>query len=368
MTGIGNKLHIRDPTSPRTMALALTRPPVPAPLWQAILERRRSADGTFVFGVGTTRIFCRPSCPARRPARENVEIFRTVDEATQAGYRACLRCRPTELHKATELVARAIAIANRETRASLGAIAKELDVSDSTLQRAFSDETGLPFGKYRRAVRNERARGLLLRGQTVQTAARTIGASSASKLYNRDDGLRPGEIRNGAEGHVIRFHIAESMLGLLLVAATDKGICAVRFGDDRDGLVDDLAVEFPRATIAPADQALASSTLEILRRIEGKPPSRELPLDIRGTVFRLRVWRELLKIRPGTTTTYSDLAQRIGAPTSVRAVASACAANGLAVLVPCHRVVAKGGSLTGYRWGVPRKERLLAAEAKEDHV
>jgi len=338
--------------------------------WRALAARDRTADGRFVYAVRTTGIYCRPSCGARRPRPENVRFYRTGSDAERAGFRACRRCRPDRsVSKTGETIAelcRYLETAN-ETPA-LEVLAARAGLSPWHLHRLFKSATGLTPKAYAASRRAERMRAALGRGAPVTRAVYEAGYGSGSRFYERADGIlgmTPGKFRAGGQGETIRYAFGRCSAGLLLVAEAGRGICAVALGSSRAGLVKELRLRFPEAKVAGADRAFAGTVAKVVRFIDKPGRGASLPLDLRGTVFQRRVWEELRKIPPGKTASYSELARRLKAPRSVRAVASACAANPVAVLVPCHRAVRSDGSLAGYRWGLERKRALLAAEGRK---
>src|SRR5258708_26559698 len=330
--------------------------------WTAVLERDRRFDGRFVFAVRSTGIYCRPSCPARRPGRNNVRFYADPARAETEGFRACRRCTPRGDAPAAALARRARAILDGTDTITLAALARRLGVSPYHLQRVFKREAGASPKEYLAARRNQRLRHELKEGRSVTDAIYESGFGSSSRAYEQPHlGMSPGRYKAGGEGIRIRYTIAGTSLGSVLVAATERGLCAVSLGDHPES---ELRAEFPNAIIEHADDdgALATTLREVVARIEGEPTSRDLPLDLRATSFQLRVWNALRKIPRGETRTYSQSTAAIGAPTAARAVARACARNRLAVVIPCHRVVRADGAVGGYRWGVARKKKLLAGE------
>lgn len=335
--------------------------------WRAAAERDRRADGTFVLAVRTTRIYCRPSCPARRPLRRNVLFFRTQQEAETQGFRACLRCRPNELAGAVALVQQAAKrlAAGSEDSLRLSEIATELRTSPATLRRAFAQVTGLRPRELASALRVERFKTMLRAGRSITDALYETGYGSASRVYERSNaqlGMTPAAYRKGGVGMKITYTIAKSPLGKVLVGATEKGVSAVYLGDDNAKMIAALREEYPCAEIAAANEAYGRWVREIVGRIEGRQPQVEVPLDLQATAFQRRVWQELQKIPRGATRTYSQVAKVVGNQRAVRAVARACATNPVSIVVPCHRVIREDGKLAGYRWGLERKEELLAVE------
>lgn len=334
--------------------------------WRAVCERDARQDGAFVYGVATTGIYCRPSCVARKPLRRNVRFFSDGAQAQAAGFRACLRCRPDALTQAAALVARACRlIAEADETPDVAALAQALSVSVTHFHRVFRKATGLTPHAYAAGVRAERARQALHAGQSVTEAAFEAGFRSASRFHAQSQamlGMPARRFRAGGAGEQIRFALAECALGALLVAASSQGVCAIALGDTPEELLRELQENFGRAELVGDDRGFGDWIARIVAFVEAPAQGLELPLDLRGTAFQLRVWACLRAIPPGQTLTYSDVAQRIGAPAAVRAVASACAANRLALAVPCHRVVRLDGSLSGYRWGLARKHELLVRE------
>ena len=339
--------------------------------WQAVQNRDASLDGAFVFGVSSTGVFCRPSCPSRRPRRENVHFFDRSLDAEQAGYRACLRCRPKAVDGNPQAalvrsVCRYIE-QNIEDRLTLARLAREFRRSPFHLQRTFKAVLGVSPKAYMDAVRLRQVKHNLQAGHSVTTSLYAAGYGSSSRLYERTAtqlGMTPEKYRRGAMAAVVRYTIAPSPLGRMLIAATDKGICAIQFANTEEELQQGLMREFPFATRRRDDEAMSEWHQKLERLIDGtetgKHPS--LPLDIRATAFQRRVWEALQRIPRGETRSYSAVAKKIGMPTATRAVARACATNPVAVAIPCHRVIREDGDLGGYRWGIERKEQLLAME------
>ena len=344
-------------------------PQAAAEFWRATLERDLRADGKFFFAVRSTHIYCRPTCPARRPRRENAVFFRTPEEAEQNGYRPCRRCRPREQQEALSLVqqaAKLLSRADEDEAARLHLIARKLDTSPAKLCRAFHRMTGLTPREFAHAARLEKFKKLLREGMVITDALYACGYGSPSRIYERTNaqlGMTPASYRKGGMGMKIAFAIAPSSLGKVLVAGTERGISAVYLGDDERSLVAALEKEYPRAEIQRATNSNTSWLKEILSRIEGHPPSVDLPLDVQATAFQRRVWQELQKIPRGVTRTYTQVARALGKPNSVRAVARACATNPTSIVVPCHRVIRTDGALAGYRWGLHRKQKLLERES-----
>ena len=341
----------------------------PDPRWPAVVARDASADGTFVYSVRTTGVYCRPSCAARLARPENVAFHPTCGDAERAGFRPCLRCKPKEAPPAERTAARIAevcrAIEASDEPVNLEALAERAGLSVSHFHRTFRAVTGLTPREYAASRRAERVRAELARGRSVTGAMYEAGYQSSGRFYAESDailGMTPTSYKRGAPDEEIRFAVGESSLGAILVAATARGVCAISLGNDPDGLVRELERRFPRARLLGGDAAFERLVATVIGLVERPNHSVDLPLDIRGTVFQERVWQALRAIPPGTTTTYSEIAARLGTPRAVRAVAGACAANVLAVAIPCHRVVRHGGGLSGYRWGVERKQALLQRE------
>jgi AraC family transcriptional regulator of adaptative response/methylated-DNA-[protein]-cysteine methyltransferase len=344
----------------------------PGKAWQQVLERDARADGQFFYAVKSTKIYCRPSCPSRRPTRKNVTFFPTTDAARAAGYRACLRCQPDEASRKPDPQAGAIAAVagyldeHKGEKTKLKDLAKATGVGKFTILRGFRRVLGVSPGEYGRAQRLAAFKAKVREPKTrVTDAIYEAGFGSSSRLYEGADaalGMTPTALKNGGAGLRIRYTVADSPLGTLLVGATDRGICSIAFGDSAEELVETLRAAFPKAELKQMDRELTYAVEAVVAGLREHPAAFALPMDVRGTAFQQRVWRELQAIPRGETRTYSEVAAAIGSPRSVRAVAGACAANPVAVVVPCHRVVGKDGSLTGYRWGVERKRTLLEQE------
>jgi AraC family transcriptional regulator of adaptative response/methylated-DNA-[protein]-cysteine methyltransferase len=334
--------------------------------WQQVMARDARQDGRFVFAVRTTGIYCRPSCPSRRPRRESVEFFADPNQAERAGYRACLRCKPTELSSQAQYVARARQLLdNAESVMTLSGLSKRVGLSPFHLQRLFKRATGLSPREYQSARRMQQVKSGLRNGDDVTTALYDAGFGSPSRLYEKAPqqlGMTPGEYRRGGSGKSVRFAIAPTPLGRLLVAATERGLCAVRFGESVSDLERDLRREFHAAEVQRDDEAMMPYLEPLLATILGENTTINLPLDVRATAFQMKVWEKLRHIPRGETRSYRDIASEIGAPSAVRAVARACASNPVALAVPCHRVVRSDGDLAGYRWGLERKRKLLERE------
>ncbi|HTJ45559.1 MAG TPA: bifunctional DNA-binding transcriptional regulator/O6-methylguanine-DNA methyltransferase Ada [Kofleriaceae bacterium] len=335
--------------------------------WAAVEARDERADGRFVFAVTTTRIFCRPSCPARRPRRENVKFFPDAESAEAAGFRACRRCRPkAELAPKLQMARRACVLieraAARGERLSLEELGDALGVTPWHAQRVFKEAIGVSPAEYARGLRAEALRSRLGEGADVARATYEAGFGSASRLYeaaNAELGMTPAAWRRGGRGETVTWTIARAAIGRVLIAATARGVCAVRLGDDDRALEAELRNELPHATLVRGELPFVD---EIVRRASGAAPSDALPVDIRATGFTRAVWRALCAIPRGETRTYGEVASALGRPAAARAVAQACASNNLAVIIPCHRVVPASGGTGGYRWGESRKRALLDRE------
>ncbi|WP_211169206.1 bifunctional DNA-binding transcriptional regulator/O6-methylguanine-DNA methyltransferase Ada [Aromatoleum toluvorans] len=340
------------------------------PRWAAVQARDARADGQFCYAVRTTGVYCRPSCAARLPRPENVEFFATAAEAAGAGYRPCRRCSPSgqaPSQQQAEMVAglcRQIALAERPP--TLEELARAANLSPFHVHRVFKAVTGTTPRAYARACRAARMKATLNEEETVTGAIYAAGYGSSGRFYEeagRTLGMSAGSYRAGGARQQIRFAVGECSLGAILVASTERGVCAILIDDDPDVLVRDLQDRFPRADLIGGDADYERVVATVVGFVEAPGLGLDLPLDVRGTAFQMRVWQALQAIPAGETVTYTDIANRIGAPKAVRAVAGACAANRLAVAIPCHRVVRSDGGLSGYRWGVERKRRLLAREA-----
>ena len=339
--------------------------------WAAVVNRDRRAEGHFVLGVRTTGIYCRPGCPARRPRRENVRFFAHTGEAERAGFRPCKRCRPNETsqeERHAAAVARACRlIESAEEAPDLAALADAAGMSRYHFHRVFKAATGLTPRAYASAYRAKRLRGALREGFTVTEAIHEAGFGSASRFYEASEkllGMAPASYRRGGHTETIRFALGECSLGSILVAATEKGVCAILLGDDTAALLRDLEDRFANARLVGGDETFEGPVARAVALTESPARGHDLPLDVRGTVFQQRVWQALRDIPAGSTESYAEVAARIGAPGAARAVARACSANPVAVAIPCHRVVRRDGGLSGYRWGVERKAALLEREAE----
>ena len=342
--------------------------------WESVLHRDPTADDRFLYAVTTTGIYCRPSCPSRRPKRDNVAFFSSSEAAERAGFRACQRCRPNRAKSADSAIERArnyidahVADLSDE-RITLELLGEKSGLSPHHLQRKFKALIGLTPAQYIRARKSERLKGQLKRGETVSRATFGAGYGSSSRVYDGAGaqlGMTPATYRRGGEGMHIEYAFAKTALGTLLVAATPRGVCAVKLGDDASLLETGLAEEYPAATrarVSAPSSSLASWVEGIVATIDGSSERSDVPLDVQGSAFQWKVWRELQKIPLGETRSYSEIATAIGSPNAIRAVGSACANNRVAVVVPCHRAVRLDGGLGGYRWGVERKRQLLDKE------
>jgi AraC family transcriptional regulator of adaptative response/methylated-DNA-[protein]-cysteine methyltransferase len=330
--------------------------------WAAFDRRDRSWDGRVIGAVKTTGIYCKPSCPARRPKRENVEFFLDGESARSAGYRPCLRCKPDEVSRDREAVARAIQLIEQaEEPPRLGELADAVGYAEHHFQRIFTRDTGVSPAAYARAVRARRAEAHLQEDKSVTEAMYDAGYSAPSRFYadaKERLGMTPSAWRDGGRGETIRYVVTDSPLGPLLVAATNKGICRLTFEED----VAALRSRFPNADILPDDGTIAPWVQGALQAIERPQSAPELPIDVHGTAFQEAVWRELRKIPLGETRSYADIARAVGDPNATRAIGTANGSNPVAVLVPCHRVIRSDGTLGGYAGGLERKKKLLAAE------
>ena len=338
--------------------------------WEAVLNKDNTQDGKFFFGVTTTGVYCRPSCPARKPQRQNVKFYKTPQEAEKDGLRACRRCLPLNtgdegklMRELSELIRAESASGKLLTLATLSARAK---MSPFHLQRTFKEIVGVSPKQFVEACRMKALKGELRARDSVTDAIYEAGFGSSSRVYEQVDtrlGMTPGAARRGGMGEQIRFAVGETFLGDVLVAATDKGVCAIMLGDDPDDLAKALQDRFPRAELVGGDEKFERMVATVVGLVEAPGQNLDLPLDVRGTAFQQRVWQALRAIPSGRTSTYAEIAQTVGYPKAARAVAQACAANPLAVAIPCHRVVRADGALSGYRWGVERKRKLLDREA-----
>ena len=343
--------------------------------WTSVLARDESTDPSLVYAVATTGIYCRPSCPSRRPKRDNVTFFSSAQAAERSGFRACLRCRPNkERKKIDDAVARArdyidsSLLELSDDRITLEVLAEKAGMSPFHLQRKFKATLGLSPAAYVRARKSERLKSELRRGETVSRATYGAGYGSSSRVYDGAStqlGMTPATYRRGGSGMQIEYVIARTSLGALLVAATERGVCAVTLGDDSEALEKSLAAEFPAAervrALAPSS-SLGAWIADIVSSLDGEKTQADIPIDVQASAFQWKVWRALQQIPFGETRSYGEIAREIGSPRGARAVATACANNRVAVIIPCHRVIRSGGALGGYRWGLERKQSLLDRE------
>ncbi len=338
--------------------------------WNAVVHRDPDAEGKFYYSVKTTGVYCRPSCAARLARRENVQFHASCEAAERAGFRACKRCRPNGRSLAEEYAAKVATacrtIATAEELPSLEFLAKAAGMSRFHFHRVFTKIAGLTPKAYAMAHREARMRQTLPKRSSVTEAIYEAGFNSNSRFYaaaSRMLGMKPKNFRQGGKGEVIQFAVGECSLGSILVAVSDKGVCAVSLGDDPNKLVQELQDRFPKAQLTGGERKFERVVAKVVGLVEAPKVGLDLPLDVRGTVFQRRVWKALRAIPAGSTVSYAQIAKRIGSPKAVRAVAGACAANAIAVAIPCHRVLRTDGSLSGYRWGVERKRSLLEREA-----
>lgn len=334
-----------------------------AKCWEAVVGRSKTEDGRFFYAVKTTGVYCRPSCASRLPKRENVEFFGNAEQAQQAGYRPCKRCQGAE-KTWVERVCRHIEnhLDEAQTLEILGEVA---GLSPAHLQRQFKAALGVSPREYADACRLRRLKVELRTGQSVTEAMYDAGYGSTSRLYERTDaqlGMSPTAYRKGGEGERIKFLTAQTRFGWMLVAGTERGLCGLMFGEEGKALEADLRKEYPRAMIERSDSALDGWVAAVVAHLDGREARLDLPVDVKATAFQRKVWSYLQSIPYGTTRSYAEVAEAIGEPKAVRAVARACASNRVALVIPCHRVIQSGGGLGGYRWGVERKERFLAQE------
>ncbi|HET7501006.1 MAG TPA: bifunctional DNA-binding transcriptional regulator/O6-methylguanine-DNA methyltransferase Ada [Kofleriaceae bacterium] len=341
------------------------------PRWAAVRARDASADGTFVYSVKTTGVYCRPSCAARPARPENVAFHASTAAAERAGFRPCKRCKPEQPplaeRQAAQVAALCRLIEHSDEAPTLDELASHAGLSAFYTHRLFKTVTGVTPKAYAAAHRARRVRGELRTRSTVTEAIYGAGYSSSARFYESSNavlGMTPSKFRAGGADVEIRFAIGQCSLGAILVAATTRGVCAILLGDDPEALLHDLERRFPRARLIGGDAGFERVVAQVVGLVEQPRTGAKLPLDIRGTAFQQRVWKALCRIPPGKTASYAQIARRIGAPAAVRAVAQACAANALAVAIPCHRVVRTDGDLSGYRWGVERKRALLEREAR----
>lgn len=357
-------INVMRPSKPKPTSLNLSQ----AELWQAVLERKADFDNTFCYGVRSTGIYCRPTCPSRRPNQNQVVFFDSAQAAEVEGFRACKRCHPQkESDPVLEKVLRVCRYIETQNEAipTLSELGDLVEMSPSHLQRVFKQRVGVSPFQYADTLRVERLKQRLREGEAIAPALYDVGYGSSSRLYEKAPeqlGMTPGIYQQAGQNEQIRWAVTPCSLGFLLVAATQRGLCSVRMGNSPTDLEAELHQEFRSATLQPADQELTHWIQSIVAYLRGDLPVLDLPCDVQATAFQRRVWDALKSIPLGTTISYSDLTSWVERPSATRAVARACAINPVALVVPCHRVVAKNGNLAGYRWGTGRKEVLLELE------
>lgn len=337
--------------------------------WELVLARSGSADGKFVYAVKSTGIFCRPTCPSRRPRREMVEFFGSPDEAQRAGYRPCRRCEPVGQRKQLRKIEEACRFidANLETTLNLEKIAAHAGLSPFHFQRLFKTVLGISPRQYQQARRAGKLRESLLQSARITDAIYDAGYGSSSRVYEGRSsqlGMTPSDFRRKGKGMMISYTVTDTDLGKMLIAATERGVCSVQFGDSAAALLGNLKSEYSAAELNEDRNGLTDLRRKVSELLQGATLEREIPLDIQGTAFQKLVWDALQRIPRGETRTYEQVAQAIGKPKAIRAVARACASNRAALVIPCHRVIQKTGGLAGYRWGTQRKRALLENEAR----
>jgi AraC family transcriptional regulator, regulatory protein of adaptative response / methylated-DNA-[protein]-cysteine methyltransferase len=335
--------------------------------WQLVLERNPLAEGQFVYAVRSTGIYCKPTCPSRRPRFTQVEFFKTPQEAETAGYRSCKRCSPASISRQAQAVISACDYLAKaaDRRVSLEELAEHVQMSAFHFQRLFKKETGVSPREYQATLRAGTVRKQLAKGSSVTDSIYEAGYGSNSRYYERagrELGMSPSAWRKGGRGISVRHTVFHSPLGQVLIAATEKGVCFLALGDNEQSVVSQLRAELPEADIRRDDDALETYKQTVFEYLTGKSVYPDLPLDVQATAFQSRVWKQLRSIEPGQTRTYSDIALELGDENLTRAVARACATNPVSLAIPCHRVVRTGGALAGYRWGLNRKRRLLDLE------
>ena len=341
--------------------------------WQLVLERSPLADGQFVYAVKSTGVYCRPTCPSRRPREQQVEFFDTPGDAERAGYRSCRRCRPEGAAPRAQVVTDLCGYIqdHLDEKLTLSELASHVHLSPFHLQRIFKQQTGVSPRAYQASLRAKKARTLLKATASVTDCIYEAGYSSSSRFYESAGptlGMTPAVWRRGGRGASVRYSVSQSPLGKILIAATDKGVCFLALGEDDTELVQQLRADLPEAVMKRDDAALAHYQDIVFNYLSGATPHPQLPLDVRATAFQCRVWQLLQQIRPGQTRTYSDLATELGGKQLTRAVARACATNPVSLLIPCHRVVRSTGQLAGYRWGLERKRKLLELERENEQA
>jgi len=337
--------------------------------WKAVQNNDARFNGAFVYGVDSTRIYCKPSCSSKLPKRENVQFFNSLETAEKQGFRACLRCKPQSetANPQTKIVLRAAEILEMEDQISLEDLGAELNLSAAHLQKIFKEIIGVSPKKFAEIKRLEKFKNEIKKGSDVIGAMYESGFGSSSRLYENVSeklGMTPKIYAKKGKNMTINYTITDCDLGRLLVARTEKGVCAVTFGDDEKTLKENLFNEYENAEIAENNADLKDYVAAILANLAGKNKTLDLPLDLQATAFQMRVWEALRKIPYGETVSYSDVAEKLGNKNAVRAVATACASNRVALVIPCHRVVGKSGDLSGYRWGVERKKQILEKEKR----
>jgi AraC family transcriptional regulator, regulatory protein of adaptative response / methylated-DNA-[protein]-cysteine methyltransferase len=340
------------------------------PRWQRVIERDSGADGMFWYGVATTGIYCKPSCSSRRANPDNVTFYETQEQARRAGFRACKRCRPDGLCSDAEnavIVAKACRLIEQsDLPPSLTDLAEAVNLSPSYFHRVFRQVTGVTPKAYAMAHRTGRVREQLAKAASVTDAIYDGGFNSSGRFYEQSTGMlgmTPRRFRAGGANEELRFAVGQCSLGAILVASSDKGVASILIADDPETLVRSLQDQFPHATLIGGNKDYEALVARVVGFVEAPGIGLDLPLDVRGTAFQQRVWQALREIPAGQTASYQDIARRIGSPKAVRAVAGACAANAIAVAIPCHRVVRSDGELSGYRWGIERKRALIDREA-----
>ena len=337
--------------------------------WQAVQARDAAADGQFVFAVQTTGIFCRPSCRARHALRQNVRFYADAETAAQAGFRPCKRCRPDEqdpLARRRLMIEKACRLLEQEQPLTLDDLAQEVAMSPYHLHRLFKSATGMTPKAWQQAARAARLRSRLTQGEKITDSVLAAGFPDSTSFYRKADatlGMTAKQFRRGGDDTTVRYALSDCALGRCLVAESARGICAILPGDDDDSLLNELHTLFPNAQHELGDASFAARVQQVITSVDNHTVTLTLPLDIRGTAFQQQVWQALRAIPGGETASYQQVARAIGKPNAVRAVARACAANTLAIIIPCHRVVRNDGGLSGYRWGAARKAAILRREA-----
>jgi AraC family transcriptional regulator of adaptative response/methylated-DNA-[protein]-cysteine methyltransferase len=360
----------------RTQPNATTKFPAALPwredYWELVSKRDRKADGDFYYSVETTGVYCRPSCPARLAKPQNVRFYKSCADAERAGFRACKRCRPDGVSPAEEQAARVArvcqAIEESDGVPTLEQLAEDVGMTPFHLHRVFKAVTGLTPKGYAVAQRSQRVRSRLQSGEgTITEAMYAAGYNSNGRFYGESQailGMTPSSFRSGGEKEEIKFALGQCSLGAILVAQSQRGICAISLGDDPEALLRNLEKQFPKARLLGGDQDFETIVAKVVGFVDSPSRGCDLPLDLRGTAFQQRVWKALTEIPAGSRVSYTELARQIGAPASIRAVAQACGSNRLAVAIPCHRVVRQDGELAGYRWGIERKRQILQRETE----